>query len=39
MMQGNLLALSVGHLFIAAKTGVIAGAVASIPIIAMRTDR
>jgi hypothetical protein len=39
MVQGNLLALSFGHLFIALKTGIIAGIITSILLIAMRTDR
>ncbi len=33
------MALSFGHLFVALKTGVIAGTITSILLIAMRTDR
>jgi len=39
MVQGNLLAISLGHLLIAAETGLIAGAVASILLALLRTDR
>jgi hypothetical protein len=39
MVQATLLALSFGHLFVALKTGVIAGTITSILLIAMRTDR
>ncbi len=39
MVQGNLLALSLGHWMIASRTGVIAGAVASIALVLARTDR
>ena len=37
MVQGNLLALTVGHLLIASQTGVVAGAIASIAILVART--
>lgn len=37
MVQGNVLALTVGHLAIASQTGVIAGAVASVVVLAART--
>jgi hypothetical protein len=39
MVQANLLALSFGHLFIALKTGIIAGTITSILLVVMRTDR
>jgi hypothetical protein len=39
MVQGNLLALSVTHWLIASRTGLIAGAVASAVLVAVRTQR
>jgi len=39
MVQGNLLALTMGHLLIASQTGVIAGAVATAGIFVARTSR
>lgn len=38
MVQGNLLALTLGHLLIASQTGVVAGAIASIAILAARIN-
>jgi hypothetical protein len=38
MVQGNLLALTLGHLLIASQTGVVAGAIASIAILVARTS-
>lgn len=37
MVQGNMLAITLGHLAIASETGVIAGAVASALVLAART--
>ncbi len=39
MVQGNLLALTMGHLLIASQTGVIAGAIATAGIFVARTSR
>lgn len=39
MVQGNLLALTVGHWMIASRTGVIAGALASAAILVARTNK
>jgi hypothetical protein len=39
MVQGNLLALGVGHWVIASRTGVIAGVVASVALLLARTRR
>ena len=39
MVQGNILALTVGHLLIASQTGLIAGAIASVGLFIARTDR
>lgn len=39
MVQGNLLALTLGHLLIASQTGVIAGAIATIGIVAAKTNQ
>ena len=39
MVQGNFLALTLGHLFIASQTGLIAGAIAAITLAFARTDR
>lgn len=38
MVQGNLLALTLGHWLIASRTGVIAGAVASVALLLARTS-
>ena len=37
MVQGNMLALTASHLLIASQTGIIAGSVASVAILAART--
>ena len=37
MVQGNVLAITLGHLAIASETGIIAGAVASIVVLTART--
>ena len=39
MVQGNLLALTMGHLLIASQTGVIAGAIATAGIFLTRTSK
>ena len=39
MVQGNFLALTLGHLFIASQTGLIAGAIAAVTLAFARTDR
>ena len=39
MVQGNVLALSLSHLLIAAKTGIIAGAVASAVVLLSKTEK
>lgn len=39
MVQGNLLALTATHWLIASRTGIIAGAVASAALLAIRTQR
>ena len=39
MVQGNFLALTLGHLFIASQTGLIAGGIAAITLAVARTDR
>ena len=39
MVQGNLLALTMGHLLVASQTGVIAGAIASVGIVASKTNQ
>ena len=39
MVQGNFLALTLGHLLIASQTGVIAGAVASVAILLSRGNK
>ena len=39
MVQGNLLALTMGHLLIASQTGVIAGAIATAGIVVARTSK
>ena len=39
MVQGNFLALTLGHLLIASQTGVIAGAIAAVSLTVARTDR
>ena len=39
MVQGNLLALTMGHLLIASQTGVIAGAIATVGIFVVRTSK
>ena len=39
MVQGNLLILGVGHWVIASRTGVIAGVVAAVAILLVRTQR
>lgn len=39
MVQGNFLALTVGHLLIASQTGVIAGAIAAVTLTVAKTDR
>jgi len=39
MVQGNLLALTMGHLLIASQTGVIAGAIATVGIFVVRTKK
>jgi hypothetical protein len=39
MVQANLLALSFGHLFVALKTGIIAGTITSLFLVVMRPDR
>ncbi|MCH7507440.1 MAG: hypothetical protein IIC63_04165 [Proteobacteria bacterium] len=39
MVQGNLLALTMGHLLIASQTGVIAGAIATAGIFVARTSK
>ena len=39
MVQGNLLALTVGHWLVASRTGVIAGLVASVALMAARAER
>jgi len=36
MVQGNMLAITLGHLAIASQTGVVAGAVATVVIVAAR---
>lgn len=37
MVQGNLLALTLSHWLIASQTGIVAGAVASVAVLATRT--
>lgn len=39
MVQGNLLALTMGHLLVASQTGVIAGAIATVGIVASKTNQ
>jgi hypothetical protein len=39
MVQGNLLALTMGHLLIASQTGIIAGAIATIGIVAAKANQ
>jgi hypothetical protein len=39
MVQGNFLALTLGHLFIASQTGLIAGAIAAVTLAFAKTDR
>lgn len=39
MVQGNLLALTLGHLLVASQTGVIAGAIATIGIVASKANQ
>lgn len=39
MVQGNVLAIGLGHLFIATQTGLTAGAVAAIVVILSKTHR
>ena len=39
MVQGNFLALTMGHVLIASQTGVIAGAIAAVSLAVARTDR
>jgi len=39
MVQGNLLALTLGHWLIASQTGIVAGALASVAILVARTTR
>lgn len=39
MVQGNMLAITMGHLLIASQTGVIAGIIASVSILAARAER
>jgi len=39
MVQGNLLALTMGHLLIASQTGVVAGSIAATTIFLSRSDK
>jgi hypothetical protein len=39
MVQGNLLALTVGHLLVASQTGIIAGAIAAVGIVAAKVNQ
>jgi hypothetical protein len=39
MVQGNILALGLGHLFIASQTGLVAGAIAYIAILFAKTGK
>lgn len=39
MVQGNILALTMGHLLVASQTGVIAGAIATVGIVASKTKQ
>jgi len=39
MVQGNLLALTFGHLLIASQTGVVAGAIASVTLFLSRSNK
>jgi len=39
MVQGNLLALTMGHLLVASQTGVIAGAIATVGIVASKANQ
>lgn len=39
MVQGNLLALTIGHLAIASQTGIIAGTVAAVALFFAKTER
>lgn len=39
MVQGNFLTLTLGHLFIASQTGVIAGVIAAITLSVAKTDK
>jgi hypothetical protein len=39
MVKGNVLALSLGHLVIASKTGIIAGVVASVAVLLAKTHK
>ncbi len=39
MVQGNLIALTMGHLLIASQTGVIAGAIATVGLFVARTRK
>lgn len=39
MVQGNVLALTAGHLLIASQTGVIAGAITTVSIFAVRASK
>ena len=39
MVQGNVLALGLGHLLIASQTGIVAGAITAIAILLSKTDK
>jgi hypothetical protein len=39
MVQGNLLALTVGHLLVASQTGLIAGAITAVSVITIKTKK
>lgn len=39
MVQGNFLAIGLGHWIIASQTGVVAGVIASVALIVARTDK
>jgi hypothetical protein len=39
MVQGNLLAMTMGHLLVASQTGVIAGAIATVGIVVSKTNQ
>jgi hypothetical protein len=39
MVQGNLLALTLGHLLVASQTGLIAGAITAVSVITIKTKK